>query len=50
MYCRVCDAYDCRKIAVPYVLRYLTNEMAAMNIRMKFDLDSDLVPETVKVM
>ena len=50
VYCRVCDSYDCRKIAVPYVLRYLTNEMAAMNIRMKFELDSDLVQETVKVL
>ena len=49
VYCRVCDGYDCRKIALPYVLRYLTNEMAAMNIRMKFDLDSDCVKEIVTV-
>ena len=47
IYCRVCDKYDCKKIAIPYVLRYMTNELAAMNIKMKFELDSDLVRETV---
>ncbi len=36
VYCRVCDDYDCRKVALPYVLRYLTNELAAMNIKIAF--------------
>ncbi len=36
--CRVCDTYECKKVALPFVLRYLTNELAAMNIRMKFHL------------
>ena len=39
VYCRVCDAYDCKKISIPYVLRYMTNELAAMNIKMSFDVD-----------
>ena len=39
VYCRVCDAYDCKKISLPYVLRYMTNELSAMNIKMKFDVD-----------
>ena len=49
VYCKVCDGYDCRKVALPYVLRYMTNEMAAMGIRMQFELDSALVPEVVKI-
>ena len=40
IYCNVCDTYDCRKVAIPYVLRYMTNELAAMNIKMKFQLDN----------
>ena len=32
--CRVCETSDCRKVAMPFVLRYLTNELAAMNIRL----------------
>lgn len=32
--CRVCDTYDCKKVALPFVLRYLTNELAGMNIRL----------------
>ena len=47
VYCRVCDAYDCRKVALPFVLRYLTNELSAMNIKMKFSLDTQLVDRTV---
>lgn len=39
VYCRVCDAYDCRKVSLPYVLRYMTNELAAMNIKMAFHLE-----------
>ena len=49
VYCRVCDAYDCKKIALPYVLRYMTNELSAMNIKMKFSLDSELVNKTITV-
>lgn len=48
VYCRVCDGYDCKKIAVPYVLRYMTNELSAMNIKMKFNLDTELVKEGIK--
>lgn len=40
VYCRVCDNYDCRKIALPYVLRYLTNELAAMNIKIAFSVEA----------
>ena len=47
VYCRVCDAYDCKKVSLPYVLRYMTNELSAMNIKMKFNLDSELVQEGV---
>jgi DNA-directed RNA polymerase I subunit RPA2 len=47
VYCRVCDAYDCKKIALPFVLRYLTNELSAMNIKMKFSLDTELLNRTV---
>lgn len=36
VYCSVCDTYDCRKVAIPYVLRYMTNELAAMNIKLSF--------------
>ena len=36
VYCRVCDDYDCRKVALPYELRYMTNELAAMNIKIAF--------------
>lgn len=36
VYCGVCDTYDCRKVAIPYVLRYMTNELAAMNIKLGF--------------
>jgi DNA-directed RNA polymerase I subunit RPA2 len=37
--CRVCDTYDCKKVALPFVLRYLTNELAGMNIKLNFHLD-----------
>jgi DNA-directed RNA polymerase I subunit RPA2 len=40
VYCRVCDSYDCTKVALPYVLRYMTNELAAMNIKLAFDVKS----------
>lgn len=35
--CRNCgDLNTCVKVAIPYVLRYLTNELAAMNIRLSY--------------
>lgn len=39
VYCRVCDDYDCRKVSLPFVLRYMTNELAAMNIKLAFHLE-----------
>ena len=47
VYCRSCDRYQCKKVAIPYVLRYMTNELAAMNIKLKFKLDTDQVKETI---
>lgn len=38
VFCRVCDTYECKKVALPFVLRYLTNELAGMNIRLNFHL------------
>jgi len=35
-YCKVCDSRETVKVSLPYVLRYLTNELAAMNIRLTF--------------
>jgi DNA-directed RNA polymerase beta subunit len=38
-FCRNCRQNDtCVKVAIPYVLRYLTNELAGMNIKMKFTI------------
>jgi DNA-directed RNA polymerase I subunit RPA2 len=42
VYCRACDTYECKKVALPFVLRYLTNELAAMNIRLDFRLEDPL--------
>jgi len=39
-YCRVCDSYKCHKVIVPWVLRYLTNELAAMNIKLTYSLEN----------
>jgi DNA-directed RNA polymerase I subunit RPA2 len=39
VYCRVCDSYDCKKVSLPYVLRYMTNELAAMNIKLGFGVE-----------
>ena len=44
VFCRVCDTTECRKVALPFVLRYLTNELAAMNIRLEFKLEDNLAP------
>lgn len=37
--CKLCETGDhCAIIAMPYVFRYLANELAAMNIKIKLDL------------
>lgn len=38
--CTVCKSgTTCRNVPMPYVTRYLVNELAAMNIRVTFDID-----------
>lgn len=34
--CSVCKEGECKKVAIPFVLRYLTNELAAMNIKLTY--------------
>lgn len=36
--CTNCSSNDCSLVAIPYVMKYLINELAAMNIRMRFKL------------
>ena len=36
--CRMHPQSPTSKVAVPYVLRYLNNELAAMNIKLSFTL------------
>lgn len=37
IFCKNCNVQNtCVKVAIPYVLRYLTNELAAMNIRLSY--------------
>ena len=36
IFCKNCQENSCVKVAFPYVLRYLTNELAAMNIKLSF--------------
>eukprot|EP01054_Gregarina_sp_Poly1_P002617 Gregarina_sp_Poly_1__2616@NODE_170_length_12067_cov_151_813333_g151_i0_p5_GENE_NODE_170_length_12067_cov_151_813333_g151_i0NODE_170_length_12067_cov_151_813333_g151_i0_p5_ORF_typecomplete_len309_score30_63RNA_pol_Rpb2_6/PF00562_28/2_2e51RNA_pol_Rpb2_7/PF04560_20/4_4e27_NODE_170_length_12067_cov_151_813333_g151_i032254151 len=46
--CRVCDV-PCRAAVLPYVFRYISNELAAMNIAIKLQLtecDEDVVIDT----
>ena len=38
VFCRNCQSNSCVKVAIPYVLRFLTNELAAMNIKLNFGL------------
>ena len=35
-FCRVCNDNKCSKIVMPFVLRYLANELAGMNIKLTF--------------
>lgn len=38
--CHVCKtSTSCHVIPMPYVTRYLVNELAAMNIKVTFDVD-----------
>lgn len=37
--CRMCNT-KCEPVALPYVFRYLTNELAGMNIRISLKMDS----------
>jgi len=38
--CQVCKKNSqCRKISLPFVLRYLTNELASMGIKLKFTVN-----------
>ena len=38
-FCRNCQkSCSCVKVELPYVLRFLTNELAAMNIKLSFGL------------
>ena len=37
--CRKCVNTECSKVVIPFVLRYLTNELAAMNIKLAFKLE-----------
>ena len=46
--CLVCQGKDTVKvISVPYVFRYLTAELAAMNIKMKLDIKAIVGRPTV---
>lgn len=36
VHCRVCNDNKCAKVVMPFVLRYLTNELAGMNIKLTF--------------
>ena len=40
----MCETTECRKVALPFVLRYMTNELAAMNIKLEFKLEDTLAP------
>ncbi|OAO15564.1 hypothetical protein AV274_2731, partial [Blastocystis sp. ATCC 50177/Nand II] len=40
MMCHVCKtSTTCHAIPMPYVTRYLVNELAAMNIKVTFDVE-----------
>jgi DNA-directed RNA polymerase I subunit RPA2 len=39
VYCRSCNKENtCVRVAIPFVLRYMTNELAAMNIKLSFGI------------
>ncbi|CAD8211554.1 unnamed protein product [Paramecium pentaurelia] len=37
-YCVRCKKSKCSKVAIPFVLRYLVNELAAMNVKLEFSV------------
>ena len=37
-FCQACKNTDCSLVPIPYVMKYLINELAAMNIKLKFRL------------
>jgi len=39
--CHQCNSKECEKVAIPYVLRYLVNELAAMNVKVSFGLSGE---------
>jgi len=36
--CTNCASKDCSLVPIPYVFKYLINELAAMNVRVRFKL------------
>lgn len=42
LYCRNCQDNTCVRVELPYVLRYLANELAAMNIKLTFGLQKQI--------
>ncbi|KAL8452389.1 hypothetical protein Emed_001394 [Eimeria media] len=46
-YCRVCNV-PCRLVQLPYVFRYLSNELAAMNVTVRLELEHMGAPVQVK--
>lgn len=36
VFCRNCNESQCSKVEMPFVLRYLANELTAMNIKLTF--------------
>lgn len=36
--CKSCNSTDCSLVGIPYVMKYLINELGAMNIKIKFKL------------
>ncbi|KAL8430783.1 hypothetical protein Efla_004019 [Eimeria flavescens] len=46
-FCRVCNV-PCRLVQLPYVFRYLSNELAAMNVTIRLELEHMHAPLQVK--
>lgn len=38
--CSACGGNDCSLVGIPYVMKYLINELGAMNIKLRFKLKS----------
>lgn len=37
--CKTCDSTRIQEIGIPYVFRYLCSELAAVNIKLKFNIE-----------